>query len=251
VFRVPRLSLRTVFIAGACLVTLFQLSAVTLAALPPNRYSDAARPELSYLDPYFTQNWRLFAPNPVSQDRNVLFQGAYRDADGTIKLTPWLDWTAVELDLVHHRLVGGRAGYITNKMFGPLVTRTSRLSDEQDSISLGTSQDDPPSWADLRSQLLAARDAPITVNGYLRYERSAAQLATDVLLAKWPKRDFVAVRYALERQNVVPYDSRHLPRDQREAARPPATKVPSGWRVPTPGDASERETIADFYRRHR
>lgn len=239
------------FIAGACLVALFQLSAVTLAALPPNRYSDAARPQVKYLDPYFTQNWRLFAPNPVSQDRNVLFQGVYRDADGRVTLTPWLDWTAVELDLVHHRLVGGRAGYITNKLFSPIGVRSGRLSDEQTSVSLRTSREGPPSWAELRDQLLAVDDTPVTVNGYLRYERAIAQLATDALMAKWPKQDFVAVRYALERQDVVPYDARNLPEREREAAKPSASRKLSGWRAPTPGGTAERRAIDDFYRRHR
>lgn len=239
------------FVAAACIGTLFQLSAVTLAALPPNRYSDTARPHLSYLDPYFTQNWRLFAPNPVSQDRDLLFQGAYRDADGRVRETTWLDWTEVELDLVHHRLVGGRAGYISNKMFTPLGSTAARLTSQQRTASLGTDQDAPPSWADLRSQLLALDDNPQTVNTYLRYERAAAQLAADVLRARWPNRHFTAVRYALRRQGVVPYAYRNNSKEQREAARPPETREPSGWRPVTPGGAAERRVVADFYRRHR
>jgi hypothetical protein len=249
--RVPRLTLRTTFVAAACIVASIQLVSVTLAALPPNRYSDAARPHITYLDPFFTQNWRLFAPNPVSQDRNVLFQGAYKGPGGKILLTPWLDWTAVELDIVHHRLVGGRAGYITNKMFSPLSTRTARLSSEQSKASLGTSEETPPTWAAFRDQLLTVADTPITVNGYLRYERAAAQLATDVLMSRWPKRDFTAVRYSLQRQDVVPYTQRHGSDEQREAARPAADNQPSGWRQPTPGGAAERRSVGDFYRRHR
>ena len=249
--RVPRLSLRTIFVAAACIVASIQLVSVTLAALPPNRYSDAARPHITYLDPYFTQNWRLFAPNPVSQDRNVLFQGAYEGPDGKIQLTPWLDWTAVELDLIHHRLVGGRAGYITNKMFGPLGSRSGRLTSEQRTASLGTSDDNPPTWAELRDQLLTAANTPITVNGYLRYERATAQLATDALVARWPERHFTAVRYSLQRHTVVPYEARHETSGQREAARPAVSNEPSGWRTPTPGGAAERRAVGDFYRRHR
>lgn len=250
-FPVPRLSLRTVFIAAACLVTLFQLTAVTLAALPPNRYSDAVRPQVSYLDPYFTQNWRLFAPNPVAEDREILFQGSYKDADGQVQVTPWLDWTDVELDLVRHRLVGGRAGYITNKMFGSLGTTERRLTDQQQATSQATGEDAPPSWAELQRQLLALRDNPGTVITYLRYDRSTVQLATDVLQARYPGRRLVAVRYALQRQDVVPYSSRHLSKDQREAARPAATKLVRGWRTPSPGGEAERQVVADFYRRHR
>ncbi len=64
--RVPRLTLKMIFVAVATAVALFQLTAVTLAALPPNRYSDAAAPHTTYLNPMFTQNWRLFAPNPIA-----------------------------------------------------------------------------------------------------------------------------------------------------------------------------------------
>ena len=249
--RVPRVSLRTAFVAAACIVASFQLVSVTLAALPPNRYSDVARPHITYLDPFFTQNWRLFAPNPVSQDRNVLFQGAYKGADGEIQLTPWFDWTAVELDVVHHRLVGGRAGYITNKMFTPLGARVNQLSAGQRTTSLTTSGDNPPTWAALRDQLLAATDTPIAVNAYLRYERATTQLATDALMARWPERHFTAVRYSLRRQAVVPYDARNKSKEQRDAARSAASNEPSGWRTPTPGSAAERRAVGDFYRRHR
>lgn len=239
------------FVAAACLVTLIQLVAVTMAALPPNRYSDAVRPEVSYLEPYFAQNWRLFAPNPVAQDRNVLFQGTYRDAKGRIELTPWLDWTAIELDLVHHRLVGGRAGYITNKMFGPLASTAGRLSSEQRAVSLGTDRAAPPTWAEFRNELVDLGDNPANVTTYLRYERAAVQLATDALQARWPERKFVAVRYALLRQDVVPYADRNKPEREREAARPDATRTPSGWRPASPGGAAERRVVTDFYRRHR
>ena len=249
--RVPRVSLRTAFVAAACIVVSIQLVSVTLAALPPNRYSNPVRPHTTYLDPYFAQNWRLFAPNPVSQDRTMLFQGTYQDAEGRSRETAWLDWTAVELDLVHHRLIGGRAGYITNKMFASLGASAGRLSGQQRTTSLSTDPDDPPSWPELQRQLLAVSDNPAAVNTYLRYERSTAQLATDALAARYPKRHFTAVRYALDRQAVVPYAYRNESKTKREAIRPAKAHQPSGWRAPTPGGAAERHVIADFYRRHR
>lgn len=103
--RVPRLTLKTVFVAVAVAVALIQFVSVTLAALPPNRYSAAAAPHTNYLRPMFTQDWRLFAPNPIADDRTVSFQGSYRGADGSLKHTKWVDWTEVELDLIHHRLI--------------------------------------------------------------------------------------------------------------------------------------------------
>jgi hypothetical protein len=249
--RVPRVSLRLLFVGVATVVALVQLGAVTLAAIPPNRYSDAVAPRTTYLNPFFTQNWRLFAPNPVAEDRNILFQGSYVAADGTTKKTAWVDWTAVELDLIHHRLIGGRAGYVTNKLYSPLGVRFSSLSLQQRKASLATDAAKPPSWLELQKLLLKASDKPATVEVYLRYERATARLATDVLEASWPDRHFTAVRYSLRRQGVVPYAARHESAKDRAAARPPPVLLVMGWRTPTPGGAAERHAIADFYRRHR
>lgn len=236
----------------ASTVALLQLVAVTLASLPPNRYTDAAAPHTTYLSPMFAQNWRLFAPNPVADDRTIEFQGSYRDADGTIKETEWVDWTEVELDLVHHRLVGGRAGYITNKLFSPLGARYAGLVRAQKSLADSTTPVDAPSWADLSKQLLVeAPNRPLSTTIYLRYERATIRLATGVLHARWPERELIAVRYSLNRQGVVPYDSRNQPEAEREAARPPKSVRISGWRVPEVGTAAEQRTIADFDRRHR
>ena len=67
----PRPSLRSTFIAVAVALVGLHLVSVTLEALPPNRYSEAVQDRTAYVDPYFTQNWRLFAPNPISEDRSL------------------------------------------------------------------------------------------------------------------------------------------------------------------------------------
>jgi hypothetical protein len=249
--RVPRVTVRSAFVAVAVVVAVLQLTAVTLAALPPNRYSEAADPQLAYLDPYFTQNWRLFAPDPVAEDRSVLFQGSYRAGDGTTKQTAIVDWTAVELDLIHHRLVGGRAGYITNKLIGPLELRFRRLSSVQQAVANGTTAETPPTWSALARDLRSAEGNPLVVPAYLRYEQATTRLATDVLEGRWPDRQLVAVRYVVRKRPVVPYANRTGSSAERAATRPAASERRSGWRTPTPGDAAERKAVADFDRRHR
>lgn len=250
--RVPRLTLKTFFVSAVTAVALFQLVAVTLAALPPNRYSDAAAPHTTYLSPMFTQNWRLFAPNPIAEDRRILFQGSYAGPDGTVKQTEWVDWTDVELDLVHHRLIGGRAGYVTNKLFSPLGARYAALLPAQREAASSTAEKDPPSWAELSDLLLKAGPSrPVSTATFLRYERATIRLATEVLESRWPDRTFTAVRYSLNRQRVTPYDARNGSEKEREAARPAESVRLGGWRVPEVGDAAERAAVADFDRRHR
>lgn len=248
----PRLTLKTTFVVAVTAVALFQLVAVTLAALPPNRYSEAAAPHSTYLSPMFTQNWRLFAPNPIAEDRSIHFQGSYIAADGSQKQTEWIDWTAVELDLVHHRLIGGRAGYISNKLFNPLTLRYSALRPEQRTAAEATDEMDPPSWAELSKLLLAAGpDKPVSTAIYLRYERATARLAADVLEGRWPHRTFTSVRYSMNRQRVTPFDARNGTDKEREAARPAENVRVGGWRVAEAGSAAERRIVADFDRRHR
>lgn len=247
----PRLTLRVAFIAIAAVLALGHLVAVTFTALPPNRYSDAVTPHTGYLQPYFAQNWRLFAPSPVSQDREVLVQGSYVAADGTTQQTPWINWTQVELDLIHHRLVGGRAGYVSNKLFTPLTQRYRGLGTEQKSIADATQEADPLDWATLHSQLIAGGANPTRIANFLSYERATSRLATDIVMGRWPDRTFTAVRYKLYSRGVVPYEQRQGSASEREAARPTAIERISGWRVPTPGSAEERRSVAAFDRRHR
>lgn len=249
--RVSRVSLRTLVVAVAVIVAGLQLAAVTLAALPPNRYSDAASPHTGYLRPYFNQDWRLFAPDPVSEDRNILFQGSYRAADGSLARTSWVDWTDVELDLIRRRVIGGRAGYITNKLFSPLGQQFGGLSVEQRTVAAGANRQAPQTWVALRASVLSADGDLGPALSYLRYERAVTRLGSAVLTARWPERDITGVRYAMRKRDVVPYDSRSGTDAQREASRPSAIQRVSGWRTAYTGGPVERRAVADFDRRHR
>ncbi|MCR4513154.1 DUF5819 family protein [Aeromicrobium sp. 50.2.37] len=229
------------------------LLVVTLAALPPNTYSDAARPATSYLGAYFAQNWRLFAPNPVSSDRVVRFQGAY-EQDGELVVTDWLDWTDVELDLVRHRLVGGRAGYVTTKLYGPLGSRYRPLDADQRAIADIAEPVEVLGWPTLRRELVAVSDDQLDdrqVDLYLVYDRAAARLATEALEAQHPDRRMVAVRYATRSQGVTPWGSRGEDAEARERARPTPVQRINGWREPLRGTAAERASVRDFWERHR
>lgn len=248
---VPRVTKRSAFIAVAVILAATHLIAVTFTGLPPNRYSAVVTPHTGYLQPYFAQNWRLFAPSPVSEDRELLLQGSYLAADGTTKLTPWVNWTQVELDLIHHRLIGGRAGYVSNKLFTPLSQRYRGLGTAQKALADATSQTDPLAWSELRRDLEAGGANRARVATFVTYERATSRLATDVVMGRWPDRTFTAVRYMLRSRGVVPYASRQASAADREASRPTAIERTSGWRLPTPGGADERRAVAEFDRRHR
>lgn len=226
--------------------------AVTLAAIPTNAVSDALDPQLDYLTPFFGQSWRLFAPDPIDEDMSLLVQGAYVDGGGNLRATPWVNWTRVEQDVIEHRLIGGRAGYITTKFYPKLDEEFQELeSPEQKALSARTSPLAPPSWDVLRDYLARIGPDEDDLADYMRFDQAATRLATDVVNARWPSRDVTAVRYALHEQGVVPYDARHGSKAERQAARPEPTMRIGGWRAPTYGPKAEGRGLADFDRRHR
>jgi hypothetical protein len=226
--------------------------AVTLAAIPPNPVSNAVEGQLDYLRPFFGQNWRLFAPNPVDEDKSLRVQGAYVGEDGKIRATPWVNWTRVEQDVIEHRLIGGRAGYITTKFYGALDEEYQELESlEQKTLSARTSPLSPPTWDALRDYLAGIGPDEDDLADYLRYDRAATRLATHVIAARWPDHDITAVRYALHEHGVTPYDARHGSKEERQDARPAPTMRIGGWRIPTYAPKAEGRGVADFNRRHR
>ena len=243
---------RPVFAAVAATLVGLHMLAVTLAAVPTNPASDAFDSQLNYLRPFFGQSWRLFAPNPVDEDKVFLVQGSYVDRDDNLRATPWVNWTEVEQDVIEHRPIGGRAGYITTKFHGALDEEFQELeSPEQKALSARTSPLGPPSWAVLEDYLARIGPDDDDLADYLRYDRAATRLATHVIAARFPTRDITAVRYALREQGVVPYEARHGTKAERQAARPAPTVRVGGWRSPTYGPKAEGRGVADFDRRHR
>lgn len=244
---------RLVLVGLLALGAAWHLLGVTAAAVPPNTYSEAVRPSTAHLGSYFAQNWRLFAPNPVASDRTVRFQGAY-EQDGRLVTTDWVDWTAVELDLVRHRLVGGRAGYVTNKMYGPLGSRYRSLDPAQREVADVADPAGAPAWPDLRRDLRAGSDAPTDdreVDLYLVYDRAATRLATEVLEATHEGRRMVAVRYALRSVDVTPWEYRGLDAEARERLRRAPEQRINGWRPAARGGAAEQAAVARFWQDHR
>ena len=246
-------ALRTAFVLCAVLVAATQLVLITAAAMPPNRASEALRPATGYQSPFFTQNWRLFAPSPISADRSILFQAAY-EVDGELVTTEWVDWTDVELGVVRRHVIGGRAGYVTNKLYSSLAGRHRSLSDEQRRVVETVDPASTPSWEDVEQRVTDAATDPtqqLRASRWLTYEESVVALGTAVLQARESDVELVAVRYRLRSQGVTPYAERVLEPQERETARPAPIERTSGWRAPLPPTEAELEAVVRFDRRHR
>lgn len=67
--------------------------------LPKNPIQHQFKYELNdYVNPFFTQTWTLFAPNPINFNMSLLMRFEYED-NGETKLTEWVDLTEPILKL--------------------------------------------------------------------------------------------------------------------------------------------------------
>ncbi|MFF5919928.1 DUF5819 family protein [Streptomyces flavochromogenes] len=87
-----------------CLMTtLVHVVMVFLHVAPPNPVSKRYSTQVNgWVYPLFEQNWRLFAPDPDSFNRQVLARTAHTDSDGSVRVSPWFDLAAVDNSAVEH-----------------------------------------------------------------------------------------------------------------------------------------------------
>ncbi|MDG9710215.1 DUF5819 family protein [Streptomyces sp. DH10] len=103
----PRpLSAVTGIAVALCLaVTLVHVFLVFLYVAPPNVISQAySRQVNAWVRPFFEQNWRLFAPNPQSANRQISARVSQTGPDGTTQVSGWIDLTAADDAAVKHNV---------------------------------------------------------------------------------------------------------------------------------------------------
>ncbi|WP_327316639.1 DUF5819 family protein [Streptomyces sp. NBC_01235] len=96
--------------AGLCTAVVLCLAAsfvhvilVFLHVAPANPVSKRYSPLINaWVYPFFEQNWRLFAPDPESVNRQILARTAHTGSDGSVQVSPWFDLTAVDSSAVEH-----------------------------------------------------------------------------------------------------------------------------------------------------
>ncbi|MET7683991.1 DUF5819 family protein [Streptomyces sp. NPDC005423] len=91
-------------VAALCLATsLVHLLMVFLHVAPPNAISQRYSRQIdAWVYPLFEQNWKLFAPDPDSVNRQFSARTAHTNADGTMTVSTWFDLTAVDDAAVEH-----------------------------------------------------------------------------------------------------------------------------------------------------
>ncbi|WP_407564995.1 DUF5819 family protein [Streptomyces sp. 184] len=95
----------TGMVALALVMTIAHLALVFLHVAPSNPLSQRYEKQIhSWVYPLFEQNWRLFAPNPESVDRQISVRTRHTTADGESQTSPWFDLTALDNAAVRHHI---------------------------------------------------------------------------------------------------------------------------------------------------
>ncbi|MFE7897215.1 DUF5819 family protein [Streptomyces sp. NPDC057424] len=77
---------------------------VFLHVAPANTVSKRYGSQINaWVFPFFEQNWRLFAPDPESVNRQILARTAHTASDGSVEVSPWLDLSATDGSAVEHQ----------------------------------------------------------------------------------------------------------------------------------------------------
>ncbi|WP_308013286.1 DUF5819 family protein [Streptomyces beigongshangae] len=89
-----------------CLATaLLHVFLVFLHVAPPNPLSRQYSRQIdAWVLPLFEQNWRLFAPDPESVNRQISARTAHTTPDGRVQVSGWFDLSALDNSAVKHHV---------------------------------------------------------------------------------------------------------------------------------------------------
>lgn len=86
-------------------VTLVHVVLVFLYVAPSNAISKAYKQQINaWVRPLFSQNWRLFAPDPQSVNRQISARVGYTAPNGTTQVSEWIDVSSMDDSAVKHNV---------------------------------------------------------------------------------------------------------------------------------------------------
>ena len=94
---------RVIVAAFACFTVVIVHTVMTVLHVSPiNPITVDLAPAISaYTQPFFRQNWQLFAPNPVSQENGLLVRALVENDDGSETITDYFDLTSPIINSIH------------------------------------------------------------------------------------------------------------------------------------------------------
>ncbi|MFS0853097.1 DUF5819 family protein [Microbacterium sp. 179-I 3D4 NHS] len=184
----------------------------------PGRAADA------WIRPYFIQDYRIFAPDPASADRNLWVRAWVETPAGDRVETKWVDVTAIELAEPHRRVLRKQLTVIGAEH---LMTAYGKLTPAQRDVVEGNFHDSDDLSA-LNEAMLAADDSnPGVVRSFIRATNYTTSYATQAATALWgDDGEILAVQTRSVYSPVIRWEDRFDP----EAVRPDSSYTALGWR---------------------
>jgi hypothetical protein len=179
----PRPTWIKVLAGGLAALLCAHLFATAVFVGPANAAKETLGTTLTdYMEPFFQQEWSLFAPTPISVEYSMLVRGWY-DADTP---TEWVDVTELEVEgNILHSLAPSRAGIVTRRLAGNMRKQYRLISREEQAVLAGHYHEN--AWARMEEAMLATPDpsSDARISYVLRLDRAMAAYATQFAWAWW------------------------------------------------------------------
>lgn len=136
----------------------------------------------NYMQPYFQQEWSLFAPTPISVEYSMQVRGWY-DADTS---TDWVNVTDLEIEgNILHSLAPSRAGIVTRRLAGNMRKQYRLVTAAERETLAGNYHED--AWDRMEERMLAETDrsSDARISYVLRLDRAMTAYATQFVWAWW------------------------------------------------------------------
>ncbi|WP_129669862.1 DUF5819 family protein [Phytoactinopolyspora endophytica] len=190
----------------------------------------------SYMEPFFQQNWSLFAPNPIGTERILYVRGWY-DAE---RATEWVNVSELETQAaITHNLFASRAGKVTIQLASRIGRQHGKLnSDEQEALAAHYHDD---AWDRLEDRMMGldGHSPSGRISYVLRYDQTITAYATQFAYAWWgADAGLEYVQFKTEDRSVTPFDERHVDRERNPRVRE------FGRRPMVEFDGQDREAFA-------
>lgn len=192
----------------------------------------------AYTTPLLTQNYRIFAPNPASEDRSLWVRAWLELPGGERVETEWVDATAVELSSTYRKVL---RKHLTIAAAERYMSAYRSLNDDQRALLSSANFHREGDRQRLVEELTALGPA----TDYLRMDEYVTGFSTQVALALYGHdAEVLAVQSRAVYQPVV----RWADRDDPAEPRPDSFTTREGWREPLVQDGQDSEEFARSFR---
>lgn len=183
-----------------------------LFVTPPNPVASALSGVTRSASPYFAQKWNVFAPNIAKSNPQLRIQAQWRDDEGALVKSEWINVTAVEFAAVTGNALPSRIQKLSWNALAAYLTRFRDLTTPQRTIVQDTfieRYDDgfrgkPPDQ--LIEQLTGLADNRGDVVDLLRYDYMLKEYATYFATASFDQ-EIERIRWEIYRER--PNDFAH------------------------------------------